>query len=137
MLRKNIDHEYYKKFELPIVLPSSKNYRWESSGINAWMAGKTPVLEQHPRVAFKNVFPEDTEIKIYTDDNLVFQARLTGKFNRQLEFLNTNLHEYICNRLHLDLRKPISYEDLISKNQAILYFERLNFSEFYMSFSEI
>lgn len=137
LLKKRIDFGYYNRFALPIVLPSSSNHRWASTGINAWKEQKKPVLEQPSKLLFKNIFPEGEEFKIYTDDDLIFYAKLSGKFNRQLELLNGDLYRYILERLELEENQPICYEDLLEKNQTLLYFERINFSEFYMSFSEI
>lgn len=137
LLRRNIDWDYYKKFKLPIVLHSHRNHHWASTGINAWTEQRKPVLEQTSRLLFKNVFPDGEEFYIYTDDKLIFRAKLTGKFSRQLELLNADLYRYILNRLKLEENKPISYESLLRRNSTSLYFERINFNEFYMSFNEI
>lgn len=135
LLRGNMDPMFYRSFEITVMMPPENNPRWNDRGINSWVNNKTPVIEQTPRLSFSTVFPQE-EFIVYTDDNEVMKARLNGNFNGNLEFLNINLYQYIKQRIGLVKERPISYSDLILAGYAKLYFTRLNYNEYVMSFNE-
>ncbi|MFL0504198.1 phospholipase D family protein [Ureibacillus sp. 179-F W5.1 NHS] len=135
-LSSRVDFSLYTTFEISVVLKSEHNPMWSCKGINAWTIGKEPVLEQTPRLSFDKVFPKNKEFTIFTDDNQTFRAKLTGNFNGQLTILNCNLYDYICNRISLTQKRPISYDDLVAKNCTTMYFKRINEIEYCMSFNK-
>lgn len=134
-LRSRIDPDFYKEFELTIVLPN-KYAGWNRKGINSWVKGKIPVLEQTPRLLFNKVFPRNHEFIIYTDDNKVLKAKLSGQFESQLMILNLNLYEYIRGRIGLKEKRPISYDDLKLRGFTKMYFTRINETEYAASFTK-
>ncbi|CAM5220988.1 hypothetical protein UACE39S_00988 [Ureibacillus acetophenoni] len=135
-LNNRIDIAYYNTFEISVVLKSENNPMWHCKGINAWTEGKEPVLEQTPRLSFINVFPANKEFTIYTDDNQTFIAKLTGNFNGKLSIINSNLYDYMYNRISLTQKRPISYDDLVVNGLATMYFKRINEVEYIMSFNK-
>lgn len=136
LLRGRIDYEYYLSFEVTVILQRNNNPRWANKGINAWVDGRNPVLVQTPKLLFAKVFPCNEKFSIYTDDNKLFNAKLTGKFNGELEVLNFNLYDYIRERIGLVEKRPISYDDLVSNGYATMYFTRINHNEYKMSFNK-
>lgn len=135
LLKGKMDPRYYQSFEVTIILPPENNSRWADKGINSWVNEKPPVIEQTPRLSFSKVFPKEN-FTIYTDDNEVWNARLTGNFNGNLEIQNRNLYDYISKRIGLMEKRPISHYDLSSAGYSTLYFTRVNYKIFVMSFHE-
>jgi len=135
LLKNKRDPKYYHSFEITVVLPKENNARWANKGINGWVDYRVPVLEQTPKVLFIKVFPQDEEFTIYTDDNQILNAKLTGNFNGQLEVLNLNLYDYIRSRIGLIEKRPISYDDLVTSGYTTMYFTRINQNEYKMSFN--
>lgn len=135
LLRQNIDPQYHRSFDITIMLPPENNPRWDDRGINSWVNNKTPVIEQTPRLSFSLVFPRE-EFIIYTDDNQVLKAKLTGRFNGNLDILNVNLYDYIRGRIGLLEKRPISYQDLVLSGYTTLYLTRVNNNEYIMSFNK-
>ena len=134
-LKGKIDPKYYESFEITVVLPKENNARWDKKGINSWVECRVPVLEQTPKILFTKVFPQDEEFKIYTDDNQILNAKLTGNFNGQLEVLNLNLYDYVRKRIGLLEQRPISYHDLVAGGYTTMYFTRINQNEYKMGFN--
>lgn len=136
-LRDRMNSNFYNIFEVTVVLPKDSNIFWDRTGINAWVEGKKPVLEQTPKQLFSKVFPDDQEFHIYTDDNKILKAKLAGKFNGELHILNINLFEYVRMRIGLTEKRPICYNDLESSGYTTMYFTRINKYEYFMSFNKV
>lgn len=136
LLKSRIDSALYNEFEITVIVSKDNNHRWKTTGINAWMDGREPVLEQTPKLLFNKVFPENKEFKIYLDDSKVWIARLTGNFNGKLEVLNIDLFGYMLERLGLSEKRPISFEQLDNNGFSVMYFKRINETEYIMSFDK-
>src|SRR5690606_21512390 len=104
--RSRIDSNFYHSFEITVVLKNESNVHWDRTGINAWVEGKEPVLVQTPRKLFGKVFPEGEEFRIYTDDDVILEAKLGGKFNGELRVINLNLFDYIRSRIGMTEIRP-------------------------------
>ena len=135
MLRTRANNQYYKEFDLPIVLPPINNSLWDRRGINAWTEGGTPVLAQTPKLHFETVFPSNKKFEIVTDDGCSFVAILTGKFNRNLQLINGDIFKYTQKRIGAADNSPISYFDLIKFGFVNFHFVRLSETKYYMTFS--
>lgn len=128
------DMEFFNYFKIPIVLPKERDPHWQSKGINSWTKNVEPRLKETPKLTFESLYPKDELFEIELENGYVFEACLTGKFNRELKILNGNIFEIIRQRLNLLKETPISYEMLKERGVTEVSFVRLNEKKYYMYF---
>lgn len=133
-LRSNSNKAYYNRFEIEAVLEAKNSPRWDNTGINAWKDKKVPTLVQTPRLLFNKIFPVDEIFEIFADDGNKYMAKLTGRFDGELELINGNIYEYVKKRINLNEHRPISREDLERFGNTKIQFERIDKLKYLMSF---
>lgn len=134
-VRSTRNFSFFNIFEIEIVLNQINNPRWYDSGINSWVNGTTPSLLQTPKVFFDKIFPVGEIFEIIADDGQIYDAKLTGRFNKNLELINGNFYEYVRKRIGLNEKRPISREDLEIYGKTKVCFERIDELKYLMSFN--
>lgn len=134
-IRSTRNFSFFNIFEIEIVLNQINDPRWYDSGINSWMNGKIPSLLQTPKVFFDKIFPVGEVFEIIADDGKIYDAKLTGRFNKNLELVNGNFYEYVRKRIGLNEKRPISRDDLKMYGNTKICFERIDELKYLMSFN--
>lgn len=123
------------EFNFFIVHSSIADINWDRSGINNWVLKRESTIKQTTtKVEFKELFPLETEFKIYTDDDYTFTAKIGGDFDREIYFKDVDIYNYFKLRIGLKENRPISYEDLKEYNLSSAFFTRISEREYFVEF---
>lgn len=123
------------EFNFIIVHSSVIDINWDRSGINNWVLKREASIKQTTtKVEFKELFPLDSEFKIYTDDDYTFTAKIGGDFDREIYFKDVDIYNYFKLRIGLKEDRPISYEDLKEYNLSSAFFTRISEKEYFVEF---
>lgn len=136
LYRERIDTRYHKYFKVRIALNSTLNSRWTSTGINGALSSEPSVLKYSPEGYLYDLFPTNTIITLYTDDDKILKGRLVGNFGKDLALVDETWYDYAVNRLGIDFGIPLSNENLSQLKCASFEFERINESEYIMWLAE-
>lgn len=132
--KEKIENKFFRKFSVPIVLPSTSDLNWRSQGINKYpFNNEEPVIRQTPQNSFIELFPKEEIIYIYTYDGNELTAVISGDFYSEIKFIDFNIYKYINEKLKLNRNTPISYEQLKEKGIEEFHFVRLNETEYFLT----
>lgn len=121
---------------LPIVVNINSNKDWYKVGINnihSETGNNRPCLVQNTLLSLDKFFPASESFNIETFDGYNIKAELSGKFNRELHFVNFDIYQYTKKLLGLTTDKTISYETLNKFGYNYYIFEKIDNHNFKMS----
>lgn len=124
---------YYDIIKIPVVFKNN----WNNSrrGINnMFKAGQDNYLEQSNKYPFTNIFPYNTKLTFFTDDNEILEGRFDEDHDGRLYFYD-DIYQYFANRLGVHEKRPISYFDLEKYNKDFVKIYKINDTEFLFDFS--
>lgn len=125
----------YEKIETPLVLPRKNDANFDVTGINAWIKGNKPYIKEGVVYRFRYFFPTDQVFKIFTDDGYCFEAKLNGRFGKELHFINVDIADYFINRLGKVSRNIVTNCDLQKYGRTKIVFYKINEETFILDFS--
>lgn len=120
-----------EELEIAVVLPESNNINWDIKGINSYLEGKKPTLDTNIKVKLEQFFPEEV-FNVTLPNGKVVKAKLSGEFNRQIEFLDFNLYLYFSDLIGLSSQVPITFKMLEKKGISVAHFIKVNEKEYTM-----
>ncbi|WP_323707118.1 phospholipase D family protein [Mammaliicoccus vitulinus] len=108
---------------LPIVTDKNANQLWNKTGINSVLTNKKSHLIKSNMHSLKEEFQSE-EFKVIAYDGYIYNAKLGGKFNRELYIENWNFYYEIARIIKLDDGEPISEKKLEYLGFTSFYFEK-------------
>ncbi|MCD8873946.1 NgoFVII family restriction endonuclease [Mammaliicoccus sciuri] len=108
---------------LPIVTDKYANKKWDKTGVNSVLVNKKSNLIKSNMHSLNDDFQSE-EFKVVTYDGQIYNAKLGGKFNRELYVEDWNFYYEIAKIVKLDDGEPISEKTLVEFGFSSFYFEK-------------
>lgn len=124
---------HYDIIDIPVIFKGQ--YIFSRRGINnIFRNGQDSYLEQSNRYPFTRIFPYDTTLTFFTDDNEILEGIFKEQFDGRLYF-HSDIYQYFAKRLQLDSKRPIEYSDLEQYGRDSIKIEKINNTEYLLDFS--
>lgn len=130
--RNRASYKYYDEFELEII--KSNELNWAITGINSGFNDQVPHIPIGTKLFHEDKIPRDIDFTIETNNGEVFKVFSSSSDRGALFFRDTNIYEFIKNKVNLNERRPISRLDLEKANCTHVEFIRLDKLKYYVEF---
>lgn len=123
----------YDIIDIPIIFKGQ--YIFSRRGINnIFRNGQDSYLEQSNRYPFTRIFPYDTTLTFFTDDNEILEGVFKEQYDGRLYF-QSDIYTYFAKRLNLDSKRPIEYSDLEQYGRTSIKISKIHDAEYLLDFS--